>query len=390
MKHKVALIHNIISPYRVPLFEELAKQESLELFVYYCSIKDTNRKWDVINSDKYHYKVLPGLKLEFKDMVYNLNLTILLELATTKYDVIIISGCTDFTMQVAFLFSKIKNIPVILWSEATESAQSPLGKLMNHLTDAIIKKSDALIVPGSLSREFHIKRGANPGKIYIAPNIINNNWYINQSNKYRKQSPGIKKDFGLPYDRIILFVGQLIERKGAQYLLRAFKKLKEQTRIDACLIIIGEGPLKEKLLEICCKEEISDVYFPGWVSENEKIKYYSISDLFVLPTLMDLCPLVINEAMACGLPVITTEAAGCAIDQIVPGINGFLIKAADVNQLYHSMEKSLSDNISQTMGLNSLNRLKEYFNLPNAIEGFQSAIESAAPNESRAPRKRSI
>lgn len=373
--YKVALVHNIISPYRVPLFEELANQESLELFVYYCSIGIRDRKWDVIESNKYNYKVLPGLKLEFNDGIFNFNPTILKELIVNDYDIIIIGGYADFTTQLAFLFSKLKNIPIILWSEGTENAQSLLGKVMNPFTDTIIKNSDALIVPGSRSREFHIKRGANPDKIYTAPNIIDNNVYIAQSNSYRERSPRIKEELGLSHDRIILFVGRLTENKGVQYLLDAYKRLKDETSIDACLVIVGDGSFKEKLLEKCFKDDIEDVHFTGWLNGNEKIKYYSISDLFVLPTLSDLCPLVINEAMACSLPVITTDAAGCAIDQIVPGINGFIVKATDIDQLYFDMEKSLSDGLSRTMGINSLNRLIEYFSLPNAIEGFKSAIE---------------
>lgn len=379
--YKVALIHNIISPYRVPLFEELANQDFLELFVYYCSIIDKNRKWDVIESDKYSYKILPGLKLEFKDMAFNFNPAILKELAINDYDIIIIGGCSDFTTQLVFLFSKLKNIPIILWSEGIESAQSLLGKVMNTLTDNVIKNSNALIVPGSRSREFHIKRGADPDKIYIVPNTIDNNFYIAQSNSYREVSPMIKEELGLSHDRIILFVGRLTENKGVHYLLDAYKRLKEETSIDVCLVIVGDGSFKGMLLEKCFKDDIKDVYFTGWLNGNEKIKYYSISDIFVLPTLKDLCPLVINEAMACSLPVITTDAAGCAVDQIVPGVNGFIVKATDVNQLYFNLERSLSDGFLRTMGTNSLNRLIKHFSMSNAIEGFKSAIESACINQ---------
>jgi glycosyltransferase involved in cell wall biosynthesis len=378
-RYKVALIHNIISPYRVPLFEELANQQSLELFVYYCSITDKNRKWNVIQSKKYNYRILPGSKIEFADKTFSFNPIILKELTINNYDAVIIGGNSDFTMQLAFLFSKMKRHPIILWSEGIESAQSLLGKMANPLTDAIIKKSDAIIVPGTQSREFHLKRGASPDNIFIAPNIIDNNSYMTKSKNYRNHSSRIKNELKLSHSRIILSVGQLIERKGVSYLLDAYYRLKKETEIDACLVIIGDGPLKGDLKRKCIERNIKDVYFLGWVSEEDKIKFYGISDLFVLPTLKDVWGLVVNEAMACGLPVISTNAAGCAIDMVVPGENGYIIESADIDQIFESMKKILlGDTIH--MGINSQNRIIEHFSSQKAIEGFTSAIEFALAN----------
>ena len=374
-KYKVALIHNIISPYRVPLFEGLANHPALYLFVYFCAKIHKERKWDILESDKYNYEVLPGVSIEF--LGNHINPSIISKLIKERYDVVITGGCTYFTAQAAFVTCKLLKIPVILWTEGIESAQSLLGTAISPLTKHITKNVDAVIVPGTKSRDFQIKMGASKGKIFIAPNIVDNKMFMQKSSKFKKEKERFKQDLNIQNEKIILFVGQLIKRKGVEYLIKAYKSLKDEYN-DVCLVIIGDGVLKKELEEICIKEDIKDVHFTGWVPEEQKIIYYSIAELFVLPTLEDLCPLVINEAMACGLPVISTKAAGCAVDMILPGKNGFVVDAADEKQLYSAMKKIiLDDEFAKKMGEGSSEIIKRRYSIDQAVNGFFSAIKYA-------------
>lgn len=376
-KYKVAIIHNIISPYRVPLFEGLSKLPSIDLFVYFCAKTHKERKWDILESDRYNYEILSGVTLEIGCIIYHINPSIISKLIKGKYEVVILSGCTDFTTQAAFVTSKLLKTPVILWSEGIEGAQSLLGKVISPLTKYIVRNVDAVIVPGMMSRDFHIKQGAVQEKIFIAPNIVDNKMFMQQSQKIKKEKEGLKQELNIQNVKIILFVGQLIKRKGVEYLLKAYKKLKYEYD-GICLVIIGDGALKNELEEICIKEHIKGVHFTGWVSEEQKIIYYSIADLFILPTLEDVWGLVINEAMCCGLPVISTKAAGCAVDMTLPGENGFIVDAASVEQLYSAMnEIILNDELARKMGKKSLEIIERMFCLGKLVNGFVSAIEYA-------------
>ena len=376
-KYKVALIHNIISPYRVPLFEGLSNHPSIDLFVYFCAKTLKKRKWDILESDRYNYEILSGITLEFLGIIYHINPSIISKLIKGKYDVVIIGGSTDFTTQAAFITSKLLKTPTILWSEGIESAQSLLGKVISPLTKYIVRNVDAIIVPGTMSRDFHIKQGAATEKVFIAPNIVNNEMFIQKSSKFKKEKERFKQELNIQNEKIILFVGQLIKRKGVEYLIKAYKSLKDEYNA-VCLVIIGDGVLKKELEEICIKEDIKDVHFTGWVPEEQKIIYYSIAELFVLPTLEDLCPLVINEAMACGLPVISTKAAGCAVDMILPGKNGFVVDAADEKQLYSAMEKIiLDDEFAKKKGEGSSEIIEKRYSIDQAVNRFVSAIEYA-------------
>lgn len=372
--YKVALIHNIISPYRVPLFEGLSNHPLVDLFVYFCAKTHKQRKWDILESKNYKYDILPGITLEFLDITYHVNPSVLSKLLVRKYNAVILGGNPDFTVHFSFFICKLLQIPIIWWSEAIESSQTKLGKLISPLTKYIVKNADSIVVPSTLSRDFHMKLGATSNKIFIAHNIVDNEMFAKKSETFRTNKENLKIEIGMQNKKIILFVGQLIERKGIEYLIKAYKDLKKEYD-DICLIIIGDGPLKENLKLMSTKYNISDIFFKGWVSENEKIFYYSISDLFVLPTLGDLCPLVINEAMACSLPIISTTAAGNSQDMILSGENGYTVCPKDIDQLYKGIKEIIvNDELRNAMSKKSFSIVQKEYSIENTVDGFVSAI----------------
>ena len=236
-KYKVTLIHNIISPYRVPLFEGLSEHPSIDLFVYFCAKTHKERKWDILESDRYKYEILSGITLEIFGIKYHINPSIISKLIKGKYDVVIIGGNTDFTTQAAFIISKLLKTPTILWSEGIESAQSLLGKVISPLTKYIVRNVDAVVVAGTMSRDFNIKNGARQEKIFIAPNIVDNEMFIKQSLKSKKEKERFKQELNIQNKKIIMFVVQLIKRKGVEYLLKAYKNIKNYYD-DVGLVVI--------------------------------------------------------------------------------------------------------------------------------------------------------
>ena len=121
-EYKVALITNIPSPYRIPLFEKIAEHPSIDLCVYFTAVSEKNRKWTVELSDKFKYKILPSFTLEYRGndlFSYHINLSIIQELIRNDYDVVIAGGYSSFTTQISFFLCKIRKIPFILWSGGT-------------------------------------------------------------------------------------------------------------------------------------------------------------------------------------------------------------------------------------------------------------------------------
>jgi len=385
-KYKVAWIQNIIAPYTRPFFERLSRHPSVDLSAYFCAKMHEERKnyWSIPESDKFNSTILPGITVDSWGIIYHINPAIIPKLIKGKYDVIVIGDCTNFTTQVAFIASKLLKTPVILhsegiksaqWFEGVKSIQWLLLKFVSLLRRYIIRRVNAIVVSGTMCRDFHLEQGAQAEKIFIAPDTVVMRRSCDRGSKFKGEKDEFKQKLSIKNKKVILYVGQLIRRKGVRYLIEAYGKLKRDYK-DVCLMLVGDGPLRIELEESCAKHQIKDVHFLGNKSYEELPKYYSMADIFVLPTLEDVWGLVVNEAMACGLPVITTKAAGCAVDLIVPGENGFIVDEANAGQLCSAMRKIISDEtIARKMGKKSLEMVNNRWNIDENVNGVVSAIE---------------
>lgn len=118
---------------------------------------------------------------------------------------------------------------------------------------------------------------------------------------------------------LFLFSGQIVKRKGVNFLLKAWKKHVINHPNDK-LVLIGYGDMYDALKLKYGDEE--SIYMEGKVNYGDVYRYYAIADVFVLPTIEDNWSLVIPEAMACGLPVSTSIYNGCHPELVKKDENG--------------------------------------------------------------------
>jgi len=372
---KLAIVHNTIAPYRHPLFESLS--QDLDLVVYYCSVKHSSRKWDLWprNYD-YKYKILPRIPFKTPLGSNSLNLSIITELVLNKPHVLILSTYTDPTTWLAYFVAKLLKIPLIYWTEGIKEPQSILGKISRPLRALFVKKSGSIIVPGRLSKNYVISLGADPEKVFIAPNAIDNKLFVETSGKYVAHTDQLKAQLGFKDKVLILYVGQLIERKGVKYLLNAYAKIKKEYT-NVALLILGSGPSESNLRKLAISIELRDFrIFPSGSSLKKLIMLYSVSDIFVLPTIEDIWGFVINEAMICGLPVVSTRSSQAALEMVHSGENGYVIEAGDSEELYVALKNLIRNPTErQHMGIRSKEVAMSRFDVLHMVEGFISAIK---------------
>lgn len=171
-------------------------------------------------------------------------------------------------------------------------------------------------------------RKLSPG---IEPSVISMGV---DSTRFGKQYR-VSNYFGQEEKKVVLFVGRLVEKKGVTYLIEAMKE------IDALLVIVGDGPIKEKLVDQSADMK-ERVVFLGAKTHKELKTIYASSDIFVAPSItakdgdQEGIPTAIMEAIASGLPVIASDSGGI-IDLITSGVNGFLCKEKDVIELRNNI-----------------------------------------------------
>lgn len=379
-KIKVLILHNYMTPYRFPLFREISKNQNIDLTVYFMSHSAKNRRWQKLPETGFKYRVLPKIELSYfgRDfLAYIINYTFPFEFFKNKFDIVISCGWLDFASQAAFLLCKLTGRKFIIWSESTVNEKSWRRTLTLPYVKFLVRNSDSCIAIGSLSKEYLISLGANPEKIFIAYSTVDVDYFRRASKISGIEKNKIRNEIGIKTSKVALFVGQFIERKGIIYLVKAFEKLKKKFD-DASLVLLGYGPLANFLRSYVQDKKINDVFFVGHKEVSEMPKMYAIADVFVLPSLEETWGLVINEAMACGLPVITTNKVGSSIDLIENKVNGFICRSGSDKDLFYFLNVLFRNTkLRNKMKNNSIKKI-ENFTPYKAASNFILAIKNSS------------
>jgi len=134
-------------------------------------------------------------------------------------------------------------------------------------------------------------------------------------------------------ERYFLYVGRLISSKGVFDLLDAYGRIPADLRAKVALLFVGNGKERSKLEERAAAAQPGSVRFLGFAQREQLAIYYALAEALVFPTHTDPWGLVVNEAMACGLPIIATDVAGCTPDLVRDGANGYVVPSKDVDKL---------------------------------------------------------
>ena len=212
--------------------------------------------------------------------------------------------------------------------------------------------------------EYYVTYGAEESKLIRYPFSSLKESDLVKSVPSVEEKRRLKKELGIQEKRVILSVGQFIPRKGFDILMNAVRDIPR----DVGIYFVGGIPTKEYLLKRD-KNGLTNVHFEGFKLKNELEKYYRAADLFVLPTREDIWGLVIQEAMACGLPVISTDKCAAALELIKHGENGYIIPCEDVCLLEEYIQVIISsENIARKFGAKSLEIIKS-FTIEKMVEG---------------------
>jgi glycosyltransferase involved in cell wall biosynthesis len=156
-------------------------------------------------------------------------------------------------------------------------------------------------------------------------------------------------------------VGRLVREKGVFDLLDAYGRLAVEIRERVALVLVGEGGARGELEMKARTIAPGRIMFRGFKQRNQLIAEYALAELFIFPTHTDPWGLVVNEAMACGLPVIVTDVAGCSKDLIEEDGNGYVVPARDPAELARAMAAIVCNRERRArMGKRSLEIIANY------------------------------
>lgn len=334
----------IPSPYKVTFFNELGKK--CNLTVLFDKSESANREtdWSKFEFEKFHGIILDDNR---KDLFQHLQ--------KDKYDVIVISNYSTKVGIISISYLNFKKTPYII-SVDGGLINYEESKFKRKLKTKLISNASAWLSTGEVTNQYLTYYGADREKIYIYPfTTMKEEDIINQP-LTKNEKAELRVELGIPYDNVVFSVGRFIPSKGFDVLIKVANKFKEGTGV----YIIGGEPTKE-YNELINQHNIKNVHFLSFLEYTELKKYYLSADVFVFPTREDVWGLVINEAMANGLPVITTTSCIAGVEMIEEGLNGYLVPKDDVDQLTEKTNHILNNiDLKEEMGKNSLARANDY------------------------------
>jgi glycosyltransferase involved in cell wall biosynthesis len=329
---KVGILTNIPSPYRRSMWNSYSELSGITIDVYYCSQRESDRRWRVGEPKSFTGNIeeifLKGITF-FR--YFHINPGII-KLAK-NYDIWVIGGYSTPSAILLILLCLILNKPYVIVFDGInpkklKENENPLKFLLKKL---LVRKCSAFFANGQVGRLYGLKLGVSEEKIYNQYLSVDLKKFMVGLPSKKAVRNKIREDYRIPADAfLILFIGRLIKKKGVLDLIEAFNNLSSKNP-DYYLMIIGDGALRGNVQTLANANE--KLKYIGFIDYDEIWKYYYASDVFVLPTYDDPWGLVINEALACGLPTVTTTSAGAYLDLVEDGVTGFLYDAGDKAKL---------------------------------------------------------
>ena len=222
---------------------------------------------------------------------------------------LVISGEFGLRSVVAYLVAKLRRIPLVLATEEIPERARAISSLQKRLRAFLIPRATAFLAWGKPAVSYLRSFGVGEEKIHYCAQAVDNERWARDCARYDRQL--VRNELGIR-GKAFLTVGRLVEGKGLQHLLLAWSRLPATVRENNTLIVVGEGPEDPKLRQIAVDKGLKTVLFAGQHSDASLAKYYAAADVFVFPSLVDVWGLVVNEAMACGLPVLGSRFAGAS------------------------------------------------------------------------------
>lgn len=340
---KVLYYTNLPSPYKVSFLNELSKYCDVDVLFTLKDKEERNDAW--YKDNEYKFKAF---------YLDNNGYSLINELLNNKYDIVI--NANYATKYGAYLSNRVKQLNIPLFINADGGIIYPNEYIKNVIRRFFIKKGDYYLSSGKETNKYFIFHGANKDKVYTYNfSSLTNNDILDTPISYEDKLK-LRRQNGYDYKRIFISVGSLIDRKGYDIFLKAIKDIDLK---DTLFLIVGSGQKEEEYKKYIEDNNLDNVRLLGFKSKKEVFDLYKLADVFFLPSREDIWGLVINEAMANGLPVISSDNVVASKELIN---EKYLYNPEDVDRLKDLIIyfNNLDDNNLYDIGNRNLKTIKDY------------------------------
>jgi glycosyltransferase involved in cell wall biosynthesis len=383
---RVALLTNIPTPYRIPVYEALAATPGWTLRVFVSAHGEFDRGWR-LRPSRLDVERVPGWSFRGRnrtrgsaavEQVVTRHLPLGLWGALRRFAPdVVVSSELGLRTGLALVYCALFRVPLVIWSYHSRVSASVAGPLRRTLWRLLLPQARSVIGMGTQARQVLRHLGVPDERIFDAPNA-------HDRDGLARALTGVDADAELAElaeelegrKRIALVVGRLVEAKGIGPLLAAWNRLPEGLRADWTLLFVGSGPLAGVVQSESAGRPPGEIAWIPSVQPEELAGFYATARLLILPSLSEPWGLVANEAFACGRPVLCSVHAGCADDLIRAGENGWLADPLDPEAFARVLEEALTSPDLERFGAAARSRVQR-FGPESMADGMRRAIVSA-------------
>jgi glycosyltransferase involved in cell wall biosynthesis len=366
---RVVYWNNIPAPYMVERFDALARRGNLDFEAWFSARTESDRSWKVDESEwQFRYRYLPSVELGRSASALPAPL-----LRGRAPDALVsLYAGADFL--IGSTLARRRGARIAFWVEVTYDAWVKRRRWKEAVKARILPAADGILTAGGDGHSFARRYGVSDDRIHHVPHVVDFERLARGARLAEAERDRLRAELGVRGVTFV-YVGRLWAGKGLRYLLDAFVRLEAQDVGEVSLLFVGDGSDEDELRGRARAQGLRNVVFCGFQGEDVLPRLYAASDVFVFPTLGDPFGMVVLEAMACGLPVIATTAAGEISDRVVEGLNGFLVAPGSSDQLLERMAVLARDtDVREAMGAASVGKVAGQS--PDAwAEAFERALD---------------
>ena len=331
-KMKVLYVTTAAAPYKVEMFECLG--EMCDLDVVFEKKTEAYREDGWLRNKFSNFNAYYLRGINFGNTIISLDIISLVQ--KNRYDCIIIGVYSTPSQILAQIYFWINNIPYLLSSDGGFVNEEPFIK--HCIKKIIVSRASYWLSPSKNSSEYLKYYGAQNDRIFLYPfssikdeDVLKKEDGESERQFFREKNNIIEKN-------VVLYVGQIIHRKGIDIILKTAKKLENVG------FYIAGGIATDEYANMVEELGLKNVHFVGFKDKGELAEYYRSSNVFVLPTREDIWGLVVNEAMAYGVPVITTRTCNAGVEMIKNDKVGTLLNDNNEDELTAAILKWITKN----------------------------------------------
>lgn len=290
-------------------------------------------------------------------------------------DVVAIPGWSTAEALTALSWCQREGVPVVIMSEST-AQDFQRFRWLEWVKSFVVGQASAAFVGGTPHHQYMTRLGMPSERIVTGYDAVDNGHFVRGARLARSKETVFRRELGLvrPF---FLASGRFVPKKNLLRLIEAYAEYRHRAGEKAWdLVLLGDGPLRqdiERLRQETGLEKV--VHLPGFKQYDELPVYYGLAEAFVHASTTEQWGLVVNEAMAAGLPVIVSERVGCAVDLVRHGENGFIFDPYNAHALGHRLFKIAHGGVDRGMMASTSRSIIREWGLPRFAQALQLVSE---------------